>query len=143
MIRISFVLAFVLLLTILSCHKPESKITYPSTFDSKLNILQDSDFVLQPGRWYSLAAYLPEGCAIKVVCKPTNGKDWGGTGFLTPERIGYKYHESPDSVMFEARGEDDFVNVDVTFGFGATTLDINIYENNAVKITRQKTVKNF
>ena len=133
-----------MLLAVFSCKKPDVTITYPPTYDNKLNLLRDTDFVLQPGSIYSAAAYLPEGTSIHVVWKPTTGKDWAGTGFYTPDRIGYKYYDFyPDSLIFDATGEDDYVNVALSLGSGPNSLDIIIYENDSPGITRQKTVKNF
>lgn len=137
-------LVFILLLVSYSCKKPEPLITYPVTYDNRLNILRDSDFALQPGNRYSVAAFLPEGTSISVVVKPTDGINWGGAGFLTPDRTGYQYHDFyPQSVEFKASGEDDYVNVDVIIGSSATSIDFIIYENNSSVITRQKTVRNF
>ena len=137
-------LLFFVLLAAYSCDKPDPVITYPVTYENKLNILRDSDFVLQPGTRYSLAAYLPEGTSISVVCKPTEGNEWGGAGFLTPDRSGYKYTDYyPESLEFKARGEDEYVNVDVIFGSTPTCIDLFIYENNSSLIKRKKSVRNF
>jgi hypothetical protein len=142
--RIIFCFFILLLILSFGCKKPEPKITYPLTYDSKLNLLLDSDFVLTPGVYYSAAAFLPEGTSIKWVCKPPNDKEWGGAGFVILGKIGYKYRDYyPDSLVFDARGEDDYVNVDVTLGSSPTVLDFIIFENNDQNVSRKKTIRNF
>jgi hypothetical protein len=134
------------LICLFACKKQENevipKITYPVTYDGNLNLLIDSTFFVQKGMTYSLAANLPKGTSIKVECKPTNNKDWGGIGFVSVQRIGYNYHDYyPNSILYEAEGEDKLVNVPVMFGGSATSVDFYIFENDSTSAIRIKTIR--
>jgi hypothetical protein len=125
-----------------------NNITYPKKYNSQTNVLVDSSFVVSPGIMYSIAAYLPVGTSIKIVCKPSSGLDWGAAGFATPEATGISIEDNyPNNLTFTATGNDQTVNVPVMFGSGdpvtSTSIDFFIYENNSENYTRLKTVKTF
>lgn len=125
-----------------------NNITYPKKYNSQTNVLIDSSFVVSPGIIYSIAAYLPVGTSIKIVCKPSIGYDWGAAGFATPDATGILIEDNyPNNLTFTAIGNDQIVNVPVLFGGGApvtpTSIDFFIYENNSEVYTRLKTVKTF
>lgn len=126
---------------------PTNNIAYPKTYNLKTNILVDSSFIVVPGYFYSMAAYLPKGTSIKVLCKPSEGYDWGATGFAVFEATGYAIENNyPDNMIFTATGNDSVVNIPVMFGELAivpTSIDLIIYENNSTEPTRIKTVRSF
>lgn len=132
-----------------ACHKdePEDKtILYPTWYNSKLNILIDSSFVVQPGVIYSIAATLPTGTKIKIVCQPSEGYDWGATGIMTNEANGFTVQDNyPSNIILTATGKDETINLPLMFGsFPSsviTSMDFLIYENDATEYTRIKTVK--
>lgn len=125
---------------------PTNQITYPTVYKSRTNILVDSSFVASPGIIYSIAAHLPLGTSIKIVCKPSPGYGWGATGLGNPEGLEVE-NNYPTSMIYTASGNDQTVNIPAMFGESApvepTSLDIFIYENNASDVTRVKTVRTF
>ena len=147
-----FIIFLIGSITILSCNKEEEEIqkniTYPLSFDTRLNVLIDSSFSVRPGIIYSISADLPKGTSIKILCKPSANFDWGPSGFIIEEKIGYEYHNFyPDSLIFLANGNNAVVNVPIMFGesgpIDPTSLDFLIYENGSDTITRIKTVRSF
>lgn len=123
-------------------------ITYPLTYDSRINILIDSSFIVQPGIVYSIAAYLPVGRTIKIHCKPSDGYDWGALGFFGSDLVGFTFHNyMPDSVLLSAEGLGETVNCPAMFGesapVSATSIDFFIYEDDSTVPTRIKTVRTF
>jgi hypothetical protein len=126
---------------------PTNEIVYPKTYNSKTNILVDSSFIVEPGIFYTMAAYLPKGTSIKILCKPSLGYDWGAAGFAF-SGSGYTFENNyPDSLIYTATGNDLTISIQVMFGESApvvpTSIDILIYENNSIDPTRIKTVKTF
>jgi hypothetical protein len=123
-------------------------ITYPTIYDSKINILIDSTFVVEPWAIYSLAAYLPIGTSIKILCKPSEGYDWGAAGFFTSNAVGFTIANNyPNNLTLTATGNNQTVNIPVMFGESApvtpTSIDFFIYENSSTDLTRIKTVRTF
>ncbi len=140
------------LLILSACDEKEDSpgpvITYPLTFNGKVNVLIDSAFVVQGGLVYSMAADLPKGTSIEIHCRPTNGSNWVGAGFVMTERLGFSYRDvNPNTIIFEAEGEGGIVNVPMMFGGSAdvdpTSINFTIYENNAETPTRTKTVRTY
>jgi hypothetical protein len=131
-----------------------NNITYPLTFNSKINILIDSSFVVLPGITYSIAVYLPIGTSIKIICKPTNNINWGAAGFDIFDAIGFSVENNfPNNLTLTASGNDKQVNLPIMFGGSApvdstspvdtTSIDFIIYENNSEDTTRVKTVRTY
>ena len=125
-----------------------NNITYPTTYNSKTNILIDSSFIVEPGIVYSIAAHLPVGRSIKIHCKPSVGYDLGALGFFGDNLVGFTFHNyKPDSVVLSANGINEIVSCPAMFGEGApvepTSIDFFIYENNSASPTRIKTVRTF
>jgi len=148
----SILLLFSILIFIITCKKEDDnsipEISYPTTYNDKLNILIDSSFVVKPGIKYSLAAYLPKGTSIKIECIPTDKNNWGAAGFVIEERKGYTFQNNyPNNNVFEAIGENDYVNVPVMFGesgpIDPTSIDFIIYENKSDTVARVKTVRSY
>lgn len=126
---------------------PTNNITYPKTFNSKTNILVDSSFIVEPGIFYTMAAFLPKGTSIKILCKPSSGYDWGAAGFAF-EGTGYIFENNyPDNMIYTATGNDLTISIPLMFGESApvvpTSIDLIIYENNSIDPTRIKTVRTF
>jgi hypothetical protein len=126
---------------------PTNYITYPKTFNSKTNILVDSSFVVEPGAFYTMAAFLPKGTSIKIVCKPSEGYNWGAAGFAF-DGTGYTFENNyPASMIYTATGNDQTVSISLMFGESApvepTSIDLLIFENNSIDPTRIKTVRTF
>ncbi len=129
-------------------NQPPGEITYPETFESRVNILVDSSFIVQSGIVYSIAAHLPKGTSIKIHCKPTDGYDWGPLGFFGSALIGFTFlNYMPDSVLLSAEGNNEIVSCPAMFGqdgpIPPTSIDFFIYENKSTSPTRIKTVRSF
>ena len=129
-------------------YEPTNRITYPIIYDGKPNIIIDSSFIVESGIKYSIAAYLPRGRSIKIICKPTEGYDFGALGFFGSDLEGFIFHNYiPDSVMLTAEGNDEVVSCPAMFGesgpVSPTSIDFFIYEDQAISPTRIKTVKTF
>jgi len=128
---------------------PTNQISYPVFYEGRLNALCDSSFTVKGGNIYGIAAYLPGGNTIKIVCKPSSGYDWGAAGFSIMESEGYTVRNNyPDDLILTATGNNQTVNLPVMFGGDSTavsytSIDFFIYENNSAEITRMKTVKTF
>ena len=122
-------------------------ITYPLTYKSMLNMLNDSSFIVQTGINYAIAAYLPLGTSLKIVCQPSEGFDWAGAGFFVIESEGFNIENNyPENMILTATGNDQTVNLPSMWGSGETqqtSFDFLIYENNSATCTRIKTVKIF
>jgi hypothetical protein len=126
---------------------PTNNITYPKTFNSKTNILVDSSFIVEPGPLYTMAAFLPKGTSIKIVCKPSAGYNWGAAGFAF-DGTGYIFENNyPASMIYTATGNDQTISIPLMFGESGpvepTSIDLFIYENNSIDPTRIKTVRTF
>lgn len=126
-----------------------NQISYPVFYESRLNVLCDSSFIVKGGKIYGIAAYLPGGNTVKIVCKPTSGYGWGAAGFSIMESEGYTVRNNyPEDLTLTATGTNQTVNLPVMFGgdstaISYTSIDFFIYENNSAGFTRMKTVKTF
>jgi hypothetical protein len=125
-----------------------NNITYPKKYNSKINIIVDSSFVVSPGITYSIAAFLPIGTSIKIICKPSDNIYWGAAGFFIYDAIGFSIENNyPTNIILSATGNDQTANIPVMFGESApvdpTSIDFLIFENNAEDTTRVKTVRTY
>lgn len=124
-------------------------ITYPLKYNSRINILNDSSFVVMSDTAYSIAAYLPIGTSIKIVIKPSDRENWGAIGFNAMNVTGCTAKSNyPIDWTITAEGNDHFINLPVMFGgridhVNETSIDFFIYENNSTVCTRLKTVRNY
>jgi len=146
------VIMYCTIISLLNCcekNQPLGKITYPETFESSINILVDSSFIVKSDIVYSIAAHLPKGTSIKVHCKPSDGNDWGALGFFGSALIGFEFlNYMPDSVVLSADGNNETVSCPAMFGSGGptdaqTSIDFFIYENRSTSPTRLKTVRDY
>jgi hypothetical protein len=144
------IMSCIILSVISGCEKnqPLEEITYPESFESRINILVDSTFIVQSGIVYSIAAHLPKGTTIKIHCKPTDGNDWGALGFFGSALVGFAFlNYMPDSVLLSAEGNNEIVSCPAMFGQDGqvppTSIDFLIYENKSTSPTRIKTVRTF
>lgn len=126
-----------------------NNITYPLIYDSKINIITDSLFIVNPGIKYSISAYLPIGRTLKICCRPSKGYDWGALGFFGSDLVGFEFHNyRPDSVILSAVGHDGIINCPAMFGGSSapvspTSIDFLIYEDDSKNPTKVKTVRTF
>ncbi len=126
-----------------------NNITYPVTYASMLNVLNDSSFVVQSGIKYAIAAQLPLGTSVRIVCQPSEGYDWGAAGFNLMESDGFTVMNNfPLNITLTASGENQNAVLPMMFGgdsltFSRTSIDFLIYEDNSDSCTRTKTVRTF
>ncbi len=121
-------------------------ITYPSVYNSEVNLLADSSFVIKTG-FYAMAAYMPLGRSLKVVCKPTEGTDWGMARFHVGDEGLELENHYPDSMILTATGADQIVNARMLIEYTPynipTSFELYIYENGSQSFTRHKTMRSF
>lgn len=108
-------------------NKPLGVITYLEIFESRVNILVDSSFLVKPGIVYSIAENLPKGTTLKVHCKPTDGNDWGSLGFFGSALIGFEFlNYMPDSVLLSTAGNNETISCPAIFGQDAPVPQTSI-----------------
>lgn len=118
----------------------EPQITYPFIVDSKQNFLTDTIFGFNNSWTYMLAAYIPKGMSVKIVCTGSVGTDLQGGGNWIMQNEGWTItNNHPISFTYEASGDDKIVKVP----FMCTvkkTIDFTIYENGATSPTRIRSI---
>lgn len=115
-------------------------ISYPFTVDSKENLLRDTVFTFNNSWTYMIAAYIPKGKSVKIICTGSIGTDLQGGGNWIMQNAGWTItNNNPISFTYEASGEDKIVKIPFMCT-AKKSLDFTIYENGAASPTRIRSV---
>ena len=121
-------------------EKEEPQISYPFNVDSKQNLLTDTVFSFNNSSTYMIAAYIPKGKSLKVVCTGSAGNDLQGGGNWIMQNSGWTItNNNPISFTYEATGDNEIVKIPFMCT-AKKSLDFTIYENGATTSTRVRSV---
>jgi hypothetical protein len=116
----------------------KKNIKYPFEVNSKQNLLTDTAFNYVTGKKFMVAAFIPKGQKLKIVCTGANGSLGTGGNWIM-ENQGWTITKDNSSFTYEAKGNDKTVSVPF-MSTTKTIFNFTIFENGSKSPTRVRSV---